>query len=763
MMKIVITLIAFVPFNLTAQWEILNEGFKGSINTINFVNDNVGWIAGNNGTLLMTTDGGENWNSILINENWNIDKIDFVNESIGWAIGNVHTDPNWTYYIWKTSNGGDTWVQQSSSTAFGFNSLYVIDATNVFAVGGDKIYKSTNGGANWLNVSPTLQDRNYNSLWFQDSQTGVVVGFYNDGTADRGLILKTTNGGSTWNQTTVNEYNSITELQFLDNTKGYFRANNDSVSFLCKTEDMLLSWTVKTQHPYSIKSYQYLDNSNVYAIMADSLSSNNIMKSADEGGNWQKVQTISFEPLKIYFSSPDQGFVLSNLYIGRRTAGGVLYKSFENSDWRMNKFYYPLYDVSFINENKGFICGGYGLGHGNTGGIFVTDDGGITWKIKYDTWNIFRRFNFVNDIQGFSLACWGGIYETSDSGNSWNIIYENNIDSTGFEFYGNDICFKDESAIWAVGNYYTPDTSGAGILSTTDGGASWDLVWKFPNIPNYEYCLSSIHIKNNIGWSVGESGIIVKYAPQTGWVKQTPITDLPLNKVFFTDENHGWIAGGYQHYDGFQKILFKTTDGGANWNTVPNVPYFFRDIVFIDNNLGWAIGYDSSGVGGILETTDGGLTWSIDTGNLPAQLNALHIKDNYGWAVGDNGLILRTTDAGAVWVEDENDNSLPTEFTLEQNYPNPFNPSTTIKYSIPSITLRQAQSDIHVTLKVYDVLGREFVTLVNEEQPAGNYEVEFNSSSPIGAGSIRELASGIYFYQLKAGSFIRTKKMVIIK
>ncbi|MCK7518766.1 MAG: hypothetical protein MZV64_14090 [Ignavibacteriales bacterium] len=66
----------------------------------------------------------------------------------------------------------------------------------------------------------------------------------------------------------------------------------------------------------------------------------------------------------------------------------------------------------------------------------------------------------------------------------------------------------------------------------------------------------------------------------------------------------------------------------------------------------------------------------IDTGNLPAKLNALHIKDNYGWAVGENGLILRTTDAGAVWVEDENDNSLPTEFVLEQNYPNPFNPST---------------------------------------------------------------------------------------
>ncbi|MCU0406885.1 MAG: hypothetical protein MUE64_07945, partial [Ignavibacteriaceae bacterium] len=62
-------------------------------------------------------------------------------------------------------------------------------------------------------------------------------------------------------------------------------------------------------------------------------------------------------------------------------------------------------------------------------------------------------------------------------------------------------------------------------------------------------------------------------------------------------------------------------------------------------------------------------------------------------------------------------------FELYQNYPNPFNPSTKIKYSIPSITLRQAQSDIHVSLKVFDVLGNEIETLVNEEKPVGTYEV----------------------------------------
>ena len=101
---------------------------------------------------------------------------------------------------------------------------------------------------------------------------------------------------------------------------------------------------------------------------------------------------------------------------------------------------------------------------------------------------------------------------------------------------------------------------------------------------------------------------------------------------------------------------------------------------------------------------------------------------------------------------------LASNFKLEQNYPNPFNPSTKIKFSIPSVTLRQAQSDTWVTLKIYDILGNEVVTLVNEELSPGEYEVEFSPET-----SIKHPASGIYFYQLSAGEFIQTKKMVLLR
>ena len=95
---------------------------------------------------------------------------------------------------------------------------------------------------------------------------------------------------------------------------------------------------------------------------------------------------------------------------------------------------------------------------------------------------------------------------------------------------------------------------------------------------------------------------------------------------------------------------------------------------------------------------------------------------------------------------DEKSYNFPNQFELSQNFPNPFNPVTTINYQIPELSF--------VTLIVYDVLGNEFTTLVSEKMPAGEFEVEFNGS---------ELTSGVYFYQLKAGSYTATKKLVLLK
>ena len=125
-----------------------------------------------------------------------------------------------------------------------------------------------------------------------------------------------------------------------------------------------------------------------------------------------------------------------------------------------------------------------------------------------------------------------------------------------------------------------------------------------------------------------------------------------------------------------------------------------------------------------------------------------------GWVVGNNGIILSTTNGGVSSVEDEN--AQPIKFILEQNFPNPFNPSTIIEFRIADFGF--------VNLKVYDVLGNEVATLVDGYKSAGRYEVEFNVSSLSGSVSAKGgYASGVYFYQLKAGNFIAAKKMILLK
>ena len=115
-----------------------------------------------------------------------------------------------------------------------------------------------------------------------------------------------------------------------------------------------------------------------------------------------------------------------------------------------------------------------------------------------------------------------------------------------------------------------------------------------------------------------------------------------------------------------------------------------------------------------------------------------------------NGAIINNIKYGNI-VDVKGQSKINYNFKLYQNYPNPFNPTTKIKYSIPNV---ETNRDLSVQIIVYNVLGKKVATLVNENQKAGNYEIEFNGSN---------LPSGIYFYRLQAGSFVSTKKLTLLK
>ncbi len=124
-------------------------------------------------------------------------------------------------------------------------------------------------------------------------------------------------------------------------------------------------------------------------------------------------------------------------------------------------------------------------------------------------------------------------------------------------------------------------------------------------------------------------------------------------------------------------------------------------------------------------------------------------------SVGMNHILgLAYIESSPTSVEFESDANLM-EYSLFQNYPNPFNPTTKIKFTIPSVISSGEKRSQTVSLKIFDILGNEVAILVNEEKEPGTYEVEFSG--------VASQASGVYFYQLRAGSFIQTNKMVFLK
>ena len=137
------------------------------------------------------------------------------------------------------------------------------------------------------------------------------------------------------------------------------------------------------------------------------------------------------------------------------------------------------------------------------------------------------------------------------------------------------------------------------------------------------------------------------------------------------------------------------------------------------------------------------LNWSADENNFKTKIVAFK-NDKLAEVTDINNHIVESDNNGNTEVE--NFTELPKEFSIEQNYPNPFNPATTINYSIPSTQ--------YTVLKIYDIAGKEVMTLVNETKPAGRYTVKFDGSN---------LGSGVYFYKITAGNFSAVKRMLLIK
>ena len=263
--------------------------------------------------------------------------------------------------------------------------------------------------------------------------------------------------------------------------------------------------------------------------------------------------------------------------------------------------------------------------------------------------------------------------------------------------------------------------------------------------------------------AVGDSGTLIRTSDggQT-WENKSVAVNIHFNRIFngmpVSAFGQAWAVGNNAY-------ILATTDYGNSW--FPQYPLTFDtsmihiyDITFRNQNDGILVGQ-----GGLVNyTTNGGTTWLQDpyfNGLTTDDIISLAVRDeNTATALvrGTNSDGMATTTMITVSSEplavDDDNNIIPSEYSLGQNYPNPFNPSTTIQFSIPERSF--------VTLEVFNALGEKITTLVSEEKNAGNYEVSFDASSlPNRQGSA--LTSGIYLYKLQTPTFTESKKMALLK
>ena len=454
-------------------------------------------------------------------------------------------------------------------------------------------------------------------------------------------------------------------------------------------------------------------------------ASGTILHTINGGDEWITQTSGTSKHLnEVWFADLNTGWVVGD-------SGKILKTSNGGQDWieQTSETNFHLNSVCFTDMNKGWVVG--------EGIILHTNDGGTVW-VEQSNDTLQPGLNSVCFFD--SITGWVGVsplLRTTDGGYNWiemeappgdGVIVGQFLDRyTGWV------------SVWHVG------VAHGNIIYTTNGGIDWFYGEGNPS------AYSIYFIDSNNGWAVGfrsmgcESNIYISIDGGVNWIAQTQITFEQLNSVYFTDLNNGWAVGS-------NGTILHTTNGGIpveltsftatannkevilNWSTATEI-----------NSQGFEIERASSSTTAVQEWKKIGFVSGFGTTTEPKSYSYL----DRPLSIGKYYYRLRQVDFNGAYEYSE---VVEVEwcafnsYLLEQNYPNPFNPITTIKFSVPKTS--------KVKLTLFNLLGEEVATLVNEEKNAGNYTVEFNATN---------LPSGVYFYQLKAGELISTKKMILLK
>jgi photosystem II stability/assembly factor-like uncharacterized protein len=395
-----------------------------------------------------------------------------------------------------------------------------------------------------------------------------------------------------------------------------------------------------------------------------------------------------------------------------------------------------VYKMQFINSNTGWAV----VNTSNYVYVLIrTTNQGTNWFVIYSDSAKVETFQFINDTLGYALGESHGfslLSKTTNSGYNWTVMQSSFSDIyDGFYMINADTGWVNAFSVPTTITLRT--TNGFQTLEyiSSGGGGTPATLYFFKEKYNGEYC----------GYMLGE-GLFKTTNSGYNWQQISFSGFGNVNSFSFINKDTGWVVYLPSVLQNSQ-ILF-TTNSGQNWTQqfLSNIQGDFGYIQAVTKNKLWC---GKSSYFRILITTNGGMNWGYQSSPINTNMGVYFYDTLLGFSWSDYQIARTTNGGGPITQIINNKEQIASNFILYQNYPNPFNPTTKINYELPK--------DGRVKLVIYDILGREIKTLVNELKQAGRYTVEFNGNN---------YASGVYFYRIlvEGGkSYTSVKKMVLIK
>lgn len=736
---------------------------------VDFVDAEHGWVVGEFGTILRTTDGGRSWklldSGVEINSGGTLTEITFrqvkffdrLNGVVGGYTVLGTNDGAGEQLILRTTDGGETWqvtLRFRNLSGTRYLDMFFLDATHGwFFIDGYGTLRTLDGGFSWKKISNVPPPFSTGG-GVQVIPTGLSKLFFTSPAKGWGgltaeTVYSTTDSGKTWHQRYVSNLATTQDIFFLDDQTGWMI---DDMGKIYRTSNGGINWNLQHRLNTFLFRIRFVDQSTGFA-----LGFGNIFKTVNGGISWTSLpleRTTFFTALE-FVNEVDLWLVGGNGVDPSAFAGMVFHSQDRGETWNaVNRgFATSIVDLKFVDLNLGWALGAQNDTLGQSYAVLLnTIDGGKHWQLQTNFPTGRPLALHVFDAQQSVIATTlntgdpstslMSVYRTSNGGISWE-----RSDLSGHEFQ--DIYFLDPLHGWAGG------TQGL-LLWTDDGARSWHPAELLMDDRSLLDVQRIRFMNSREGWVSAWNGreypfygvfLTTKDGGRT-WQQIWREEERIIADFTFIDSLQGWATGN-------QNTILLTFDGGRHWEKLePGLPeHWFIRIVFVDRVHGWAL----SNYGRVIYTTDGGRNWKKQKHITDGLTTLTFVDPVHGWLAGGQGKILATVQGGLplrqlTGVAERDRTKLIASFRLSQNYPNPFNPATTITYDLGE--------NSRVTLRIFNTLGQEVRTLVDRRfERAGLHIVSWDGRDNHG----NTVVSGIFFYRLETDKVIITKKMVLIR